>query len=187
MADPTGKFVVRRHAPVRTRLLRTAALPMRALAESIHESCHLSILHGTHLMVIAQAESPEPVRLSIEVGYRALPLTTASGKLLVSMLDEGERAEFLAADQTYAALNRSQRRELSLEMKGIRRTGIYVAASTRRTGNDISCIIGNPRIGVLAALGIPLIPGGANEGKESKLAPIIQKCANQITAALGLV
>jgi DNA-binding IclR family transcriptional regulator len=71
-------------------------------------------------------------------------------------------------------------------MSKIRRTGIYIAASTRRTGNDISCVIGNRKVGVVAALGIPLLPGGANEGKERKLAPIVQKCANQITAALGL-
>jgi DNA-binding IclR family transcriptional regulator len=173
------------HSPV-DQLLRTAAFPMRELAESIRESCHLSILHGPFLMVIAQAESPEPVRLSIEVGYRALPLTTASGKVLISMLDESERAQFLAADQTYAALNRSERRQLNADMAEIRRSGIYIAASTRRTGNDISCVIGNPRIGVLAALGVPLIPGGANDGKERRLAPLIQKCANQVTAALGL-
>jgi DNA-binding IclR family transcriptional regulator len=173
------------HSPV-DQLLRTAAFPMRELAESIRESCHLSILHGAFLMVIAQAESPEPVRLSIEVGYRALPLTTASGKVLVSMFDESEQARFLAIDPTYISMNESGRLNLKSEMSKIRRTGIYIAASTRRTGNDISCVIGNRKVGVVAALGIPLLPGGANEGKERKLAPIVQKCANQITAALGL-
>jgi DNA-binding IclR family transcriptional regulator len=167
-------------------LLRAAVLPMRELAESIRESCHLSILHGQFLMVIAQAESPDPVRLSVEVGYRALPLGTASGKLLISMLDEAERSRFLAADPTYKVMSRAQRLRLGTEIANIRRKRFYVAASTRRTGNDLTCIVGNPRIGVLAALGVPLIPGGPNDGKERKLIPMIRKCANQITAVVGL-
>jgi DNA-binding IclR family transcriptional regulator len=173
------------HSPV-DHLLRASALPMQELADSLRESCHLCILHGPLLMVIAQAESPEPVRLSVEVGYRALPLTTTSGKLLIAMLGETERAQFLAADSTYIAMNRSVRRKLSAEIAEIRRKKTYIAASTRRTGSDISCVVGNPQVGVLAALGVPLIAGGANEGKERKLVPAIQKCANQITVALGL-
>jgi len=173
------------HSPV-DHLLRAAALPMRELAESICESCHLSILNGRFLMVIAQAESPEPVRLSVEVGYQALPLTTASGRLLVSMLDDAERAQFLCSDPTYIAMNRAARKRVDTEMVEIRRAGFYAAASTRRTGNDLSCVVGNPRIGVSAALGVPLLPGGANEGKERKLVPIIKECAGRITTALGL-
>ena len=173
------------HSPA-DHLLRAAALPMRELSDSIRESCHLSILHGRFLMVIAQAESPEPVRLSVEVGYQALPLTTTSGKLLVSMLEEAERTQFLGSDPTYGAMNRAERTKLGAELLEIRRAGFHVAASTRRTGNDVACTVGNPRIGVLAALGVPLIPGGANDGKERKIVPIVQQCAGRITTALGL-
>jgi len=56
------------HSPV-DQLLKAAALPMQELAETIQESCHLCVLNGPMLTVIAQAESPEPVRLSVEVGY----------------------------------------------------------------------------------------------------------------------
>jgi DNA-binding IclR family transcriptional regulator len=167
-------------------LLRAAAMPMRELADTIRESCHLCILHGPLLMVVAQAESPEPVRLSVEAGYRALPLTTTSGKLLIAMLDEMERAQFLAKDLTYTAMKRAERRKLATELTKIRRDGFYMAASSRRTGSDISWVVGNPRAGVLAALGVPLLPGGASDGKESTLLPTIRKVAGRITAALGL-
>ena len=173
------------HSPV-DHLLRAAAQPMRELAESIRESCHLSILHGQSLMVIAQAESQEPVRLSVEVGYRVAPLTTASGTLLVSMLGEEERIRFLAGDATYLTMSKAERKRLGKQLEKIRRAGSYLAQSTRRTGSDISCVVGSPQIGVLAALGVPLIPGGVNKGKESKLVPIIEKHADRITAARGL-
>jgi DNA-binding IclR family transcriptional regulator len=173
------------HSPV-DHLLRAASVPMRELAETIHESCHLSILHGPMLMVIAQAESPEPVRLSIEVGYRVLPLTTASGKVLVSMLEDTMRGRFLTADATYASMSRSERRHFSTAVLQIRKAGYYVAPSMRRTGIDISCVVGNPEIEVSAALGVPIMPGGPNQGKENKLVSTIQKCADQITVILGL-
>ena len=173
------------HSPV-DHLLRAAALPMRELAETIHESCHLSILNGPMLMVIAQAESPEPVRLSIEVGYRVLPLTTASGRVLVSMLDDATRGRFLAADVTYSSMNRAERHRFSTSVLQIREAGCYIAPSTRRAGIDISCAIGNSEIDVSAALGVPIMPGGPNQNREKKLASTIQECANKITVTLGL-
>jgi DNA-binding IclR family transcriptional regulator len=173
------------HSPVE-HLLRAAAVPMRELAESIHESCHLSILHGPMLMVIAQAESPEPVRLSIEVGYRVLPLTTASGRVLVSMLEDTTRGRFLAADATYSSMSRSERQHFSTALLQIRKAGYYVSPSMRRTGIDVSCAVGNSEIDVSAALGVPIMPGGPNHGKENKLVSTIQKCAERITLTLGL-
>ncbi len=173
------------HSPVE-HLLRAASVPMRELAESIRESCHLSILNGHYLTVIAQAESPEPVRLSVEVGFRVLPLTTASGKVLISTLDEAKLEEFIESDPTYEAISHAKRRALVAELHSIRRAGFLVAASTRRTGNDIACLVGNPQVGVAAALGVPVLPGGTNDGREKTLVPIVQKTARRITALLGL-
>lgn len=173
------------HSPVE-QLLRVASVPMRELADSIHESCHLSILSGRNLTVIAQAESPEPVRLSVEVGFRVLPLTTASGKVLIAALEASEQAELLEADPTYSAMRPAKRKSLRHELQSIRQTGSLVGASSRRTGIDIACLVGNPGVGVVAALGVPLLPGGANDGMERELLRTVQKTAGTITSLLGL-
>lgn len=173
------------HSPVE-QLLRAALVPMRELAESIHESCHLSILNGRFLTVIAQAESPEPIRLSVEVGYRVLPLTTTSGRVLVAALDGVELAQFMETDATCESMSRVRRKALMAEIERIRRTGVLIAASTRRTGNDIACLVGNAHVGVVAALGVPIVPGGANDGRENELVQVVQKTARTITALLGL-
>lgn len=173
------------HSPV-DHLLRAAAIPMAELAEKIHESCHLCVLNGPMLVVIAQTESPEPVRLSVEIGYRVLPLTTASGRVLVAFLDPAEQKRFLANDATWAAMSRREKADLSAELARIRRQGHLLASSTRRTGIDVSCVVGNPRVGVRAVLGVPFLPGSANEGKERRLIATIEACAARITDALGL-
>ncbi|WP_263357950.1 IclR family transcriptional regulator [Acidicapsa ligni] len=173
------------HSPV-DQLLKAAMIPMYELAEKIHESCHLCVLNGTTLVVIAQAESPEPVRLSVEVGDRVQPLRTASGRVLTAFLDEAEQTRLLSADATYTTRSKKERAELATQLKQIQREGFLLATSTRRTGLDASCIVGNPQIGVLAALGVPFLPGSANDGKERELIPIIQSYADRITSALGL-
>jgi DNA-binding IclR family transcriptional regulator len=52
----------RTHSPYE-HLTKAASRPMQALAESVHESCHLSVLHGARLLIVAQQESPEKIRL----------------------------------------------------------------------------------------------------------------------------
>ncbi|MBT9330830.1 IclR family transcriptional regulator [Paracidobacterium acidisoli] len=173
------------HSPV-DQLLKAATIPMRELAETIRESCHLCVLSGAMLVVVAQAESPEPVRLSVEVGDRVLPLRTVSGRVLTAFLEDAEQERFLLNDATYMAMTKKECAEAAAELKQIRRDGYLMATSTRRTGLDASCLVGNPRVNVMAALGVPFLPGSANDGRERKLIPVIQQCAERITTALGL-
>ncbi len=173
------------HSPV-DQLLRAALPHMHALAESIRESCHLSILHRGQLLVIAQAESPEPVRLSVEVGDLHAPLDTASGRLLAAFLAAEQQSAFLAADRLYARMRAPERKALLADLREIRETGWFLTYSKRRTGVDIAVIVGNPRIGVASALGVPILPGGRSEGQERKLVPAIVRTADAITASLGM-
>jgi DNA-binding IclR family transcriptional regulator len=173
------------HSPV-DQLLRTAELPMRNLAASIHESCHLSVMSNAHLLVVAQAESPEPVRLSVEVGSKVLPLNTVSGTLLIAFMAPDAQKRFLEGDITYAALSARRQKSLRHQLSKIYHQGWHLAPSTRRTGLDLSCIVGNPQLGVSAALGIPFLAGFATEGKERRTLPAIKACARKITGALGL-
>lgn len=173
------------HSPV-DQLLKVAMIPMYELTETIRESCHLCVLNNCMLVVVAQAESPEPVRLSVEVGDRVAPLRTASGRVLAAFLESGERERFLTADATYAAMTKKERNRLIAEFAKIRKDGYLLTASTRRAGLDVSCIVGNATVGVTAALGVPFLPGSANSGKERALIPQVQACAERITHALGL-
>lgn len=75
------------HSPLQT-LLEAAREPMRDLAVRLRESCHLSVLERGQLLVIASENSPESIRLAIEVGGRFEPKRTVSGRLLLS--DDGD-------------------------------------------------------------------------------------------------
>ena len=70
------------HPPLRT-LLEAARDPMREVTAKLGESCHLSVIERGKLEVVAREDSPETVRLFIEVGGRFDPRKTASGRLLL--------------------------------------------------------------------------------------------------------
>ncbi len=173
------------HTPV-DQLLKAAHRPMYQLSDAIRESCHLSVLSRDMLVVIAAAESPEPVRFSVEVGYSVRPLLTVSGTLLVAFLGEAEQQPFLQADSVYAAMSSKRRTALRTEFALILQQRYHIAESTRRAGLDCSALVGNPEIGVTAALGVPFLAGGTNAGKEKTLIPLIQQAAAEITTGLGL-
>ena len=173
------------HSPM-DHLLKAAYLPMRDLASTLQESCHLCVLSDDQLLVIAEAESPNPIRMSVAIGYRTAPLTTVSGRLLFAMLEPANLDATLQRDATFKSLNSTKRRDLRSELARIKTTQFHIAPSRNRTGIDVSCLIGSPRIGVTAALGVPFISGGKNHGKEKTLVPIIRTHAERITQAIGL-
>lgn len=79
------------HSPLKA-LLSVAREPMRAVTEALGESCHLSVMERGKLLVIAREESPERVRLSIDVGASFDPKNTASGRLLLDETKESVTA-----------------------------------------------------------------------------------------------
>jgi DNA-binding IclR family transcriptional regulator len=173
------------HSPIE-KLLNAAQLPMRDLANRIHESCHLSVLNRESLLVIAEVESPDPIRLSVEVGHRQRPLESVSGRLLLAFLGPKDRKAYLEGDDDYIRLSVRQQRAVERELEQLRENGVNVGNSRKRTGVDISCFVGNAQVGISAVLGVPFIAGGVNEGNERGLIPCIREHAQAITASLGL-
>lgn len=75
-----------------TRNLIELALPeMKALAESIGQSCHLTVASNEQIVVVARIESPRDLGFSVRVGYRLPLVESTSGILLVGLLPEKER------------------------------------------------------------------------------------------------
>ncbi|MCC7157500.1 MAG: IclR family transcriptional regulator [Bryobacterales bacterium] len=173
------------HSPV-DNLLKASMFPMRELANEIHESCHLSVLAHGKLVLIAEELSPDRVRISVEVGSQVNPLRFVSGRLLASFLSDEAREVMLEADPDFREMSRAQRERVRADLKEIRRKGYFMMQSVSRIGLDISVIVGNPDIGVTAALAVPMLAGGRNEGRENDLLPAMLECANRITRALGL-
>ncbi len=133
------------HSPV-DKILEGARTPMAELVGKVGESCHLSILRRGELLVIAQAEKTGSLRISVEVGATFDPLTTASGRLLLAFLPPTELAEIAGSALSKGLLE---------TLQTIRKEGISTAEGETHVGVlDVSALVGNPEVGVTAALAV---------------------------------
>jgi DNA-binding IclR family transcriptional regulator len=174
------------HSPV-DHLLRAAQLPMRELARTLGESCHLSVISQGRLVVLAQVESANRIRLSIEVGARFPLLYTLSGRLLLAHTPAAEREDHLAHDDDWLALDHAARARLHAEFARLARSPVISATSDLTTGvRDAAAVVGEPALGVAAALCVPaLIAVGQPRPLDQQVAAVTAAAA-AITRALGL-
>jgi DNA-binding IclR family transcriptional regulator len=176
------------HSPI--QFLRTAAIgPMRQLAESLRQSCHLSVIDSGKLLVVVQGESPDPVSLSIAEGGVFPLLTTASGQLLLAFCGNKRREELLAADQGYRKMTESQRQKLARWLEAIREAGCLRQPSQITRGvSDISVLVGKPDVEPNAALTISCIATSLHGGTgDKRLLSEARHCAKLVGQAAGLV
>lgn len=90
--------------------MAVAAPFMQTLRDRTGETSHLAILVGDRVRFVAVAESTRPMRVTSRVGQTLPADVTASGRVLLSMLDEVELKQLYDAGRewsvTYADLNK---------------------------------------------------------------------------------
>lgn len=163
------------------KLLQAARLPMRTFTEKFWESCHLSVLDRGKLLVVAQEESPERVRLSIEVGAVFDPARTASGRLLLAYLGEAERAAVgeRARAQEYGDFDKA--------LAAIRKAGVSTAESETVNGvRDLAVLVGSPGSEPRAALAVTRLMRRDERRDDAALIAGLQVAAREIGRELGI-
>ncbi len=169
------------------KLLHAAQLPMQILTEKVRESCHLSVLDRGKLLVVAQRESPERVRLSIEVGALFDPVATASGRLLLAQLDGMAQAAVVEESPSGRKLTGKARTSFDASLAELKRKSVSTAESETIEGvRDVSVLVGNPAAGITGALAITRLLRRGQRGDEAALIAEMTTAAAAITRALGL-
>ena len=175
----------RTHSPYEL-LLKVAQPLMRALAEEVRESCHLSVIHHGRVLVLAQAESPRPFRLSVEVGSLHSPMNTTSGRVLLGHMDDGIRDEILGREKQWQQEKLAARMAFLKRLAAIRSRGYERAEGERFVGAlDIGVPVGSPQSSMKAALTIAMLKEKGGGSLEDML-PALQRCAEAIALQAGL-
>jgi DNA-binding IclR family transcriptional regulator len=173
------------HSPVES-LIAAARGPMRELVDAARESCHLSVLERGRLVVVLEEPSTERVRLSVEVGSTVSAVESASGRVLLAHLQSAERNELLNRDPDFTNLSQRRRAAIRKELEQIRAQGYTIAPSAYPFIADVAVFVGAPDTDVAAALAIPRLAGGVNDGREQKLRKLMQRCAREICRQIRL-
>lgn len=182
-------YLSHRHTPV-DELRKAAQHPLEELANTVRQSCHLSILYMNQVMVIIHAKSPGPIALSIEEGNLfPLPLT-ASGKVLLAYMPEAEQEIALNGNPIYADYSDKEKNKFLKSLKDIQAKGAYVKTSDLAAGVvDISVPIGRGSTGIIACLTVSSLTAlnMNNEIDNESILAEASKSAKKIEERIGII
>lgn len=141
----------------RVRGLMDAALPaMQDLATRIGQSCHLTVPHRGHSVVVARVDGGKDVSFAVHLGYRRVLTDSLSGRVLLAFQPPDLLHMHLADAR---ALGEAEFDDVALAaaLELICRTGHAIAQSRDVVGvTDIACPILDAQRAI-ACLGVPFL------------------------------
>ena len=174
-----------KHAPLQ-QLIASALPRMRELANSVHQSCHLTVVESGHGVVVAQADAPGEIGFAVRVGSVVDLLATASGRVLLAFQAPPERERILSLEPGSRARRAflAQHEEM---LEDVRARGHEDMESTRIRGvHDLSYPVLDGRGSAVAAMTMPYIERLDLADVSLDGARIaLEKAASELSIALG--
>lgn len=168
------------------QLIQVASPLMRDLVDRIQQSCHICVMHRDQVLVLAQEESPLPIRLSVQVGSLHSPLKTISGRVILSQMSAAERDTFLQSHSDFLRLGAEDRAAFLVQLDQIRADGWAYRENVSFVGNlDLSVPVGTTNSHTVAALTIGALKLTQDADLFEHL-PRLRQCGAEITRICGL-
>ena len=174
------------HLPI-NRLTSAATGPMRRLALQTGQSCHLSILSGSRIFVVARQDSFKDRSFAMRVGAESPLLSSCSGRIFFALADQFTRDTLLARiEQDGGSTQGASKADDFARTLG--EQGFIELSSQQVEGIvDIGAPVADHDGTIAAALVIPFLHR-IDKDNESELGMVRQcvvEAAAEISAALG--
>lgn len=169
------------------RALTEIARPiMERFAADTRYPCHLAIASDEQIVVVARAESPDLVGVTVRVGYRRPMLETGSGRCIIAYMSDQQRQHVIALMQR--ANSKIDVKKLDADCAETRARGAIVEPSRIMEGVfDISCpVLGPDKESVVAALSTPYVRLVTNEIGKEAVAEKLSRAAHEISSKLSM-
>ncbi len=171
------------HPP--TKRMVTEALPiMHWVAHELRQSCHLGVLDGGHVVILAQVDSPESTGFYVKVGSKVDLMHAATGHVILAHQTEDVRER---AIQEWALESKKKKpADLDDHLAKIRVRGHERRASYEVTGvMNISFPVLNSQGAAVAGLTVPYVKRIEDTIGVPEVAAALRKASQQISEALG--
>lgn len=171
------------HPP--TKRLITEALPlMHWLAHEVRQSCHLGVLDGGHVVIIAQVDSPESPGFYVKVGSKVDLMHAATGHVILAHQSEDARER--AIDEWARETKKKKPADLDEHLVKIRARGYERRASYEISGVvNISFPVLNAQGDAVAGLTIPYVKRLEDPLSMAEIVSALSKTSQQISEAIG--
>jgi DNA-binding IclR family transcriptional regulator len=171
------------HPP--TKRMITEALPiMHKLAQETRQSCHLGVLDGGHVIILAQVDSPESTGLYVKVGSKVDLMHAATGHVILAHLapDACERAIMEWAAET----DKKKPADLDEHLAKIRARGHEKRASYEISGVlNISFPVLNSQGNAIAGLTVPYVKRIEDTINATSIVEALARASREISEAMG--
>jgi len=171
------------HPP--TKRLVTEALPvMHWIAQQTRQSCHLGVVDGGHVVILAQVDSPEPTGFYVKVGSKVDLMHAATGHVILAHQTEDSCQRIIQewAQET----GKKQPSDLKSHLGRIRARGHERRASYEVTGvMNISFPVLNAQGEAVAGLTVPYVKRIEQAVDVPEVIAALKAGSQQISEALG--
>jgi DNA-binding IclR family transcriptional regulator len=171
------------HPP--TKRLVTEALPvMHTLAHELRQSCHMGIIDGAHVVILAQVDSPESTGFYVKMGSKVDLMHAATGHVILSHLKEEARERVIA--EWRQETKRRKPVDLDVHLAKIVSRGYERRASYEVAGVvNISFPIVNVQGQAIAGLTVPFVKRLEDKVSLTEVVSALRKASQRISEAMG--
>jgi DNA-binding IclR family transcriptional regulator len=177
-------FQLAQEHPPTERLIVDAYPVMQRLTRETLQSCHLGVLQGRTIVILAQNNAPVDVGFYVKLGSTVDLMEAASGYVILAHQDDAHRQRTLAE---WSRLSGGKPpADLGVHLRRIRKAGFEKRPSYLVKGVvNISFPVLNHQGSAVAALTTPFIQYIHKTPSAEETIACLRKAAAEITAAIG--
>ena len=175
--------LVQEHPP--TERLIAYALPiMQRLAHDTFQSCHMGVIEGDHVVILAQVNAPSNQGFYVKLGSTVDLMDSSSGYVILAYQDADHRLRTIG--NWRRETGKKPPSDITSHLDRLRTIGHERRASYLVKGvTNISFPIFDDRGAALGALTVPYIEHHKSSHSEAKVIEALESAAAEITAAIG--
>jgi DNA-binding IclR family transcriptional regulator len=171
------------HPP--TKRLVTEALPiMHWLSHELRQSCHLGIIDGGHVVILAQVDSPESTGFYVKMGSKVDLMHAATGHVILAHQNEDARER--AIDEWRSETKKRKPADLDEHLAKILARGHERRASYEVAGVvNISFPVLNVQGQAIAGLTVPYVKRIEDTISLAEVVSAMREASRKISEAMG--
>jgi len=168
-----------------TKRMITEALPiMQQATHELNQSCHLGVLDGGHIVIIAQVDSPISPGFYVKAGAIVDLMHAATGHVILAHQTPEVTSR---AVQIWCRENNAQvPRDLAAHLTKIKRQGYEERESYQVDGIvNVSCPVFDDRGNAIAAMTVPFIQRIGDQTTPATARRVLKQATSLLSEAIG--